>query len=117
MTRLVLVDRLNRVRGDTAAMMSDSAEWTLAANDIRSVTANPAELAIRAAQAVDRRHGRICQAYDFTAFAEDNADGYFVFDCDAHRAPPAIVDDEDDPAATNAVMTACFYLGFVRRRS
>jgi len=115
-TRLVLVDHENRVRGDTAAIMADSAEWALLEDDIRSVIASPAELAIRAARLVDRRHGRICRAYGFTAFAANNADGYFVFNCDAHRAPPAIVDDGDDLAATAAVMTACFYLGFVSRR-
>lgn len=110
------MDRANRVCGDTAAMTSHAPEWAVpGTNDKSAGAVRQADLAIRAAQLLDRRLGRTCRAYGFSAFATSDADGYFVFDCDSHLAPDAIPDEACDPATTTAVMTACFYVGYVSR--
>ena len=58
-----------------------------------------------------------CRAYEFSTFeANGDSEGYFVFDCDCegHRAPPVVSDLAADLETTAAVMTGCFYVGYVR---
>lgn len=114
MARFVLIDKENRIRGDTAKFASRSRVWAYASaragNDI-------ARVATLAARLLDARRGNRSRAYRFSAFAPDgDSDGYFIFDCGpvADRAPEALSDDAEPEAAT-AVMTACFYVGYVRR--
>ena len=75
-------------------------------------------LATIAARLLDESLGKTCRAYKFSTFeANGNSDGYFVFDCgcDGDRAPPVMSDLAADPETTAAVMTGCFYVGYVRR--
>jgi hypothetical protein len=111
-TRIVLIDKKNHVRADTAALALDSREWAeIAAKGL----SNRVTFAIRAAKLLDERHGRACRAYGFSPFATADSDGYFVFDCDTPSAPPLIFEGHTDPSATAEVMMACFYVGYVRR--
>ncbi len=43
--------------------------------------------------------------------------GLFVFDCDYEwdNAPPVVTYGVDPQEAISAVMTGCFYVGYVRR--
>jgi hypothetical protein len=114
MTRLVLVDRQNRVRGDTAALTSNSFAWAYAS---ACGSDDMADLATTAARILDANFGQSAHGYHFSTFAaKDDADGYFVFECDraAERAPPALAENAGMEAAA-AVMTACFYVGHVHR--
>ena len=114
MTRLVLLDRKNCIRGDTATLASRSFAWVYArarGND------DVADLATVAARIFDAKSGQIGHGYSFSTFAaKDDADGYYIFECDcaAERAPPALAAGAG-PEATAAVMTACFYVGYVHR--
>ena len=111
-TRIVLIDKKNHVRADTAALALDTREWA----EIAAIgQSNRVTFAIRAAKLLDERHGRACRAYGFTPFATADTDGYFVFDCDTPSAPPLIFEGHSDPRATVEVMMACFYVGYVRR--
>ncbi|HEY8126564.1 MAG TPA: hypothetical protein VIF88_14225 [Methylocystis sp.] len=113
MARFVLLDKENRIRGDTAELALRSREWA----DIAALDGNIEELAIRAARLLDKNCGHAGQAYEFVPFSgNDDSDGYFIFDCNGDRAPPAICEAAHDPDVTVAVMTACFYRGFVRCR-
>lgn len=109
--RLVLVDKKNRVCGDTAAFLQRCAyAWACATTrgkpDIEG-------LAHVAARLLDESLGKTCRAYKFSTFESNgDSDGYFIFDCDCYQAAPT---DLGDPAATVAVMTSCFYVGYVRR--
>ncbi len=115
MTRLVLVDKKNCVRGDTATLASHSFAWAYASacggkGDVPG-------LATLAARLLDAKFGRGGSGYSFSTFnSNGGSDGYFVFDCGrvADRAPPALADGANQDA-TYAVMTACFYIGYVRR--
>jgi hypothetical protein len=116
LTRFVLIDEKNRVCGDSAELALRSRDWAeiAAAQD-----GNIEEMAIRAARLLDknRNSGHAGQAYEFVPFAGgDDANGYFIFDCTGDRAPPAIREAAHGLDATVAVMTACFYRGFVRCR-
>jgi hypothetical protein len=76
-----------------------------------------ADLATTAARILDANFGQSAHGYHFSTFAaKDDADGYFVFECDraAERAPPALAENAGMEAAA-AVMTACFYVGHVHR--
>jgi len=113
-TRLVLVDQQNHIRGDTAALTSNSFAWAYA-----SVWSSDdmADLATTAARILDANLNQIGRAYSFSPFApKGDSDGYFVFECDraAERAPAALAEDAG-MEATTAVMTACFYVGYVHR--
>jgi hypothetical protein len=112
-TRLVLVDRQNRIRGDTAALISNSFAWAYASTCAHDDVAN---LATTAARILDANLGQIGRDYRFSTFAtKGNLDGYFVFECDraADRVPPTLADA--GPEAITAVMTSCFYVGYVDR--
>lgn len=114
MARFVLIDKENRIRGDTAKFASRSRAWAYASVRTRN---NVAGLATLAARLLDARRGNRCRAYRFSAFAPNgDSDGYFVFDCGpvADRAPEPLPDNAE-PEAAAAVMTACFYVGYVRR--
>jgi hypothetical protein len=109
-TRLVLIDKKNEIRADTAALSLESREWAeIAAHGEH----DHRDLAIRTARFLDERCGKTCRCYSFTPFAMDGSEGYFVFDCNVDRAPLAIFESEALDATT-AVMTACFYIGYVR---
>ncbi|TLG71251.1 hypothetical protein [Methylocystis sp. B8] len=109
--RLVLIDKKNRICGDTAALSPRcSYAWAYATTrgkpDIEG-------LVLIAARLLDESLGKTCRAYKFSTFeTKGDSDGYFVFDCDCYQAAPA---DLDGPAAMVAVMTSCFYVGYVRR--
>lgn len=111
LARLVLLDKKNRVCGDTAAFSPRcSYAWAYASTcckpDIKG-------LAPIAARLLDESLGKTCRAYKFSTFESNGgSDGYFVFDCDCYQAAPA---DLGDPAATAAVMMSCVYVGYVRR--
>ena len=110
LARIVLIDKKNRVCGDTAAFSPlCSYAWAYATTcgkpDIKG-------LAPIAARLLDESLGKTCSAYKFSTFETNgDSDGYFVFDCDCYRAAPP---DLGDPAATVAVMMSCFYVGYVR---
>lgn len=114
LVRFVLIDKKNRVRGDTATFASRSRAWAYASTRARNDTAS---LATLAARLLDARCGKRSRTYRFSAFAPSgDLDGYFVFDCGhlADRAPKALSGGAD-PEATAAIMTACFYVGYVLR--
>ena len=112
MARFVLIDKENRIRGDTAKFASRA--WAYASVCTRN---NAAGLATLAARLLDARRGNRSRAYRFSAFAPNgDSDGYFIFDCGplADRAPEPLSEDAEPEAAT-AVMTACFYVGYIHR--
>lgn len=114
MTRLVLIDTKNCIRGDTATLAAHSLEWAYAS---ACGNGNVAELATVAARILDAKLGENSRAYSFSTFAtKGNSDGYFVFECDlvADRAPPPLAEDAGAEAIA-AVMTSCFYVGYVQR--
>lgn len=113
--RLVLIDKNNQVCGDTAALALRFPEWNEIAAEYSKD--NVEGWATVAARLLDERLGRHCRDYKFSPFAPKGAsEGYFVFDCDGDesRAPPVILDGVDPEDITPKVMTACFYVGYVR---
>jgi hypothetical protein len=96
-TRIVLIDKKNHVRVDTAALALDSREWAEIDAKERD---NQATVVIRAAKLLDERNGRVCRAYGFSPFEAEVSDGYFVFDCNTPGAPPLIFEGHGDPNAT-----------------
>jgi hypothetical protein len=112
--RLVLIDKQNRVRGDTANLGVRSFAWAYASTCGK---VDVADLATVAARLLDAKLGHAGRGYSFSTFTSNgDSDGYFVFDCGrkADRTPPTLAEGAG-PEATAAVMTACFYVGYVRR--
>jgi hypothetical protein len=112
--RLVLIDKQNRVRGDTADLAAHSFAWAYASNCGKGDVAN---LATIAARLLDAKLGHASRGYSFSTFTSSrDSDGYFVFDCGCRAVrAPRILADGAGPEATAEVMTACFYVGYVRR--
>lgn len=79
-THLVLVDKKNCVRGDTATLAAHSFAWAYASacagkDDVPG-------LATVAARLLDAKLGRSGRGYSFSTFdSNGDSDGYFVFDC------------------------------------
>jgi hypothetical protein len=111
--RLVFIDsETNRVCGDTAALATRSPEWINAAVRER----DPERLARTAARLLDESLGRTYRTYNFASFApRDSSAGYFVFrcDCEGVHFPLVASDQSDSTQAVSAVMTSCFYVGYV----
>ena len=64
------------------------------------------------------RVGKTARDYIFTPFATDReSDGYLIFDCSGcEDGSASIMSDQVDPdEAIYAIMTSCFYVGYVRR--
>ena len=114
MTCLVLIDKQNRVRGDTAVLASHSFAWVYASAWGKNAVE---DLATVAARLLDAKLGQTGGAYTFSSFAsKGDSDGYFIFDCGRTADwAPAPFSDNAESGATAAVMTACFYVGYVRR--
>ena len=116
MARLVLIDKKSvRVCGDTAALAPRFPEWAkIAAENSKDKLEG---LATVAARLLDENRGIGCRLYKFSPFAANDAsEGYFVFDCDYEwdNAPPVVTYSVDPKEAIGAVMTGCFYVGYVR---
>ncbi|MGJ0396248.1 MAG: hypothetical protein ACR65U_08490 [Methylocystis sp.] len=114
LVRLVLIDKENRIRGDTAKFASRSRAWAAASARARN---NLKDVATLAARLLDARLGKKGRSYRFSAFApKAESDGYFIFDCgDRATNRPEPLSDNAEPEAAAAVMTACFYVGYVHR--
>lgn len=116
MKRLVLVDRTsNRVCGDTSAPGPQARNWAAIVAQLDDDTAG---VAACAARLLDQNLGKTARDYIFTPFAADpNSDGYLIFDCSGcEDGTPSIISDQVDPdEAIYAIMTSCFYVGYVRR--
>ena len=112
--RLVFVDsESNRVCGDTAALAARCPEWVEASSHDTDLES----LARTAARLLDESSDKTFRTYQFVSFApQGHSKGYFVFrcECEGDRALPP-VSDQSDPADTiSAVMTSCFYVGYVQ---
>ena len=115
MKRLVLVDRTsNRVCGDTSAPGAHARNW---ASIVAQLDDDTAGLAATAARLLDQSLGKTARDYIFTPFAADReSDGYLIFDCSGcEDGSASIMSDQVDPdEAIYAIMTSCFYVGYVR---
>ena len=116
MKRLVLVDRTsNRVCGDTSALGPHARNWAAIVAELDDDTAG---LAACAARFLDQSLGKTAGEYIFTPFAADrDSDGYLIFDCSGCEDGSASImsDQVDTDEAIYAIMTSCFYVGYVRR--
>jgi hypothetical protein len=114
--RLVLVDRTrNRICGDTSAPGPHARTW---ASIVAQLDDDTAGLATCAARLLDKSLGKEPCDYLFAPFvADQDSDGYLIFDCSGCEDTPAsIMSDQVDPnEAIYAIMTSCFYVGYVRR--
>lgn len=111
--RLVLVDgNIDRVCGDTLSFAAHSIEWMRSTTRDRDVEA----MSKTAARLFDESIGKTHRVYNFASFApEGKSDGYFIYLCDdqGDRAIPVVSDISDEAARISAVLTSCFYVGYV----
>jgi hypothetical protein len=116
MVRLVLIDRKShRICADTSAPGLHWRLWKeLAAHQDDDIEGLAAAIARR----IDKDFGKSAKDYVFMQFTADHdSDGYLVFDCTCEdmTAPPVMPESPDQKDAVYSVMTACSYVGYVRR--
>jgi hypothetical protein len=102
MKRLVLVDRTsNRVCGDTSALEPHARNWAAIIAELDDDTAGLAAWAAR---------------FLHILAADRDSDGYLIFDCSGCEDGSASIlsDQVDTDEAIYAIMTSCFYVGYVR---
>lgn len=111
--RLILIDRASdHICGDTlnlACGSEKSLESVITSADIESMSKAAARL-------LDERAGRTFRSYDFSSFAPvGNSSGYYIYLCNSqgNRAIPPISGVSDDVALMGAILTSCFYVGYV----
>lgn len=111
--RLILIDgKSDRVCGDTLSFAPYSIEWLKATTRYRDLEV----MSKTAARLLDEASGKTYRVYDFTSFApQGNSEGYFIYLCDdqGDRAIPVISNISDDIGVIGAILTSCFYVGYV----
>jgi hypothetical protein len=104
--------RSDYICGDTLNLACDSDKWPGSATggvDIESMSTTAARL-------LDERAGKTYRIYDFASFVPvGNSSGYDIYLCNGqgNRAIPPISGVSDDAGLMGAILTSCFYVGYV----